>query len=117
MISVYLYWQWFHYTRQSFGISQAYRHKSGGLVDDSAWLGKLIVYIVPLWGIVHRSVQDPGSFLGLELRVIPMPALAETVLAVVAGVAVCWWAATRFIAFRRGRLATALCSSLLTARQ
>lgn len=28
--TIYLYWQWFHYTRQSWGVSQAYRQKSGG---------------------------------------------------------------------------------------
>ena len=32
--TIYLYWQWFHYTRQSWGISQVYRAKSGGLVTD-----------------------------------------------------------------------------------
>ena len=28
--SLYFYWQWFHYSRQSWGISQVYRRKAGG---------------------------------------------------------------------------------------
>ncbi|MFQ5953965.1 MAG: hypothetical protein ACE5JZ_02760 [Kiloniellales bacterium] len=107
LASIYLYWQWFHYTRQSFGIAQAYRRKSNGLVDDPEWLGKLIFYAVPLWGIVHRSAQDPGSFLGLELRVIPVPALLDEVLGLAAAAAVCWWVAGRVLSYRRGRLAVA----------
>ena len=27
IVSIYFYWQWFHYTRQSWGISRAYRGK------------------------------------------------------------------------------------------
>ncbi|NJR71545.1 MAG: alpha/beta fold hydrolase, partial [Synechococcales cyanobacterium CRU_2_2] len=28
IVTLYLYWQWFHYTRQSWGISQVYRRKA-----------------------------------------------------------------------------------------
>jgi hypothetical protein len=34
---------------------------------------------LPLWGIVHRSVQRPETFLGVELRVIPIPPIIEVV--------------------------------------
>ena len=73
LATLYLYWQWYHYTRQSWGISQAYRRKSGGLVTENERLSLLTFYLVPLWGILHRSHQDPGKFLGMELKTLPVP--------------------------------------------
>jgi hypothetical protein len=68
--TVYLYWQWWHYTRQSYGISRIYQRKAG-LPNDL--LSKLIIYALPLWGILHRSYQRPSTFLFVELKVIPVP--------------------------------------------
>ena len=105
--SLYLYWQWFHYTRQSWGVSQVYRRKAGGLVDDGEWASKAVFYAVPIWGILSRSYQDPGVFLGFELRVLPVPELAVDVAEIVAMLALAWWLATRALAWWRGRLAVA----------
>lgn len=101
--SVYLYWQWFHYTRQSWGISQIYRRKSGGLVTEGERLTKVAFYLLPLWGILHRSWQAPEKFLGLELRVIPVPGLLVDVVAVAAIAALALWAFFRARAFWRGQ--------------
>jgi hypothetical protein len=105
--SVYLYWQWFHYTRQSWGVSQVYRRKSGGVVDDGEWFSKLIFWAVPVWGILNRSFQDPGTFLGIELRVLPVPELAVDIAEIAALLALAMWLASRALAWWRGRLAVA----------
>jgi hypothetical protein len=105
--TIYLYWQWFHYTRQSWGISQGYRRKSGGLVTESERLSKLAFYLLPLWGILHRSHQAPAEFLGLELRVLPVPGLLVDVVGAAALVALVWWIAGRLAAWWRGQLAWA----------
>jgi hypothetical protein len=107
LTSIYLYWQWVHYTRQSWRISQDYRRKAGGLVDDGEWASKLVFYAVPVWGILWRSYQDPGVFIGIELRVLPVPELAVDVAEIVAMLALAWWLATRALAWWRGRLAVA----------
>ncbi len=107
LATVYLYWQWFHYTRQSWGVSQVYRRKSDGLVADSALTGKLMIYLVPLWGILYRSHQDPGTFLGVELRVVPVPEWAVQIAGAAALATLAWWAWTRLVAWRQGRLAVA----------
>ncbi len=104
LASLYLYWQWFHYTRQSWGVSQCYRRKAGGLLDESAWVNRLAFYLLPFWGILHRSHQDPGSFLGLELRVLPVPALAVDIAAGLAILAIAYWGVTRLIAWWQGKL-------------
>lgn len=112
LASIYLYWQWFHYTRQSFGIASAYRRK--GAMDGNPWLDKAIFYAVPLWGIAHRSAQDPGIYLGLELRVIPVPAMVDGILGLAAAAALLWWAVSRLVALRQGRLTLAHTAFMLT---
>ena len=105
--SVYLYWQWFHYTRQSWGINQVYRRKSDGLVEDGIWFSKLSFYLLPAWGILYRSWQDPGVFLGLELRVIPVPELLVDAIGFAALASVLAWVYVRVKAWQAGNLAVA----------
>jgi hypothetical protein len=104
LATIYLYWQWFHYTRQSWGISQGYRRKSGGLVTEGERLSKLIFYLLPLWGILDRSHQAPAEFLGLELRTLPVPGLLVDIVGAAALVGLAWWLAGRLVAWWRGQL-------------
>jgi hypothetical protein len=102
--TVYLYWQWFHYTRQSWGISQVYRAKSQGLVDESPLFSKLCFYLVPTWGILYRSWQAPDTFLFSELRVIPTPGWLVDAAGVAALLSVLAWGFTRIRAWQAGHL-------------
>jgi hypothetical protein len=101
--TVYLYWQWFHYTRQSFGVGQVYRRKSGGLAVEDESITKFALYLLPLWGILHRSAQAPETFLGLELRVIPTPDPIVDLVGAAALAALAVWALVRARAFWQGR--------------
>lgn len=105
--SLYLYWQWFHYTRQSFGVAQAYRRKANGLVTEDGVMFQAIFYLLPLWGILHRSTQAPTHFLTMELRVIPVAPLVTDAVGVAALVALTWWAVLKIDALRQGRLPVA----------
>jgi hypothetical protein len=105
--TIYLYWQWFHYTRQSWGISQVYRAKSNGLVNEGPVFAKLCFYLVPLWGILYRSWQAPDTFLFVDLRVIPVPGWLVTVVGFASAVSVMIWCAQRFRMWREGRLPVA----------
>ena len=105
--TTYFYWQWFHYTRQSYGIAQVYRRKSGGLVDEREDMSRLAFYLVPLWGVLHRSAQDPGLFLGLELRVLLVTPLVVDVVGAAALTGLGWWALSRARAWWEGRLPVA----------
>jgi hypothetical protein len=53
-VSLYFYWQWFHYARQSWGVSQVYRRKAGGIGDNLTVMQ--IGTSPPLWGIPDRSI-------------------------------------------------------------
>jgi hypothetical protein len=100
IVTLYLYWQWFHYTRQSWGISRAYARKAGIGGDD--WLTKAAFYLLPLWGILYRSWQAPDKFLGLEVKTLPVPGIAVDIVAVAAIVCAAWWLTLRVRAILRG---------------
>jgi hypothetical protein len=104
LTSVYLYWQWWHYTRQSYGVARIYQRKAGTVQSDDPRLHQLVMYGLPTWGILYRSHQDPGSFLGGPLWVVPVPEIAVTVVAVATILTLGWWLATRVAAWQRGEL-------------
>ncbi len=105
LATLYLYWQWFHYARQSFGISQAFRRKAAGAEILDGWVFQAILYLVPVWGILHRSAQSPATFLGTELRVLPVAPIVADVVGWFALASVVYWAGRTAIAASRGRVA------------
>jgi len=100
--TIYLYWQWFHYTRQSWGIQQAYRAKSSDRVNENPAFIKVVFYLVPLWGILYRSYQYPDKFLGIELWVIPVPYFVVLISGCLAIGSCVIWAYLRIQAHRAG---------------
>ena len=100
--SIYLYWQWFHYTRQSWGIAQAYRRKSGKGITENENLSKMAFYLLPLWGILYRSWQAQDSFLGQALKVIPVPEFLVGMVGVATIVSLTLWAYYRIRDFMAG---------------
>ncbi|CDX36568.1 conserved membrane hypothetical protein [Mesorhizobium plurifarium] len=105
VVSVYFYWQWFHYTRQSWGISRAYRGKERSALYEDGWLDQAIFYALPVLGILFRSYQDPGRFIGMELRVVPVSVAVLGVAAVATGILLAIWVWRRYQAARQDRLA------------
>jgi hypothetical protein len=94
LATTYLYWQWFHYTRQSYGLERAYRRKAGGAaVTGDPRLTRWALYLLPLWGILYRSYQAPATFLGAELKVLPVPLPVVLAVAVLAMLALAGWLA------------------------
>lgn len=105
IVTVYFYWQWFHYTRQSWGISRAYRAKDRDALYEDGAIDQAIFYSIPVLGIVHRSVQGSPSFLGFQLVVLPIPPWLDTVCAALTVSLLAYWAVRRIHAWRSGRLA------------
>ena len=112
--SVYLYWQWFHYARQSWGIAQIYRRKAGQRIAEPEWFSKLVFYLIPVWGILYRSAEQPASFIGLDVRTIPVPHMLVNVVGVCACLALAAWAAMRVRMWLRGELPVAHTLYLVT---
>jgi hypothetical protein len=99
LTTVYLYWQWWHYTRQSYGISRIYQRKA---VLGNDLIYKLVVYALPTWGILHRSYQAPNQFLFTDVKVIPVPMWLVVLAGAVTVVVLAWWLAQTVKAWADG---------------
>lgn len=104
--TLYFYWQWWHTMRQSYGIEKAFRNKAADLVRENSRLAELGMYLMPLWGLLHRH-QGTVSFLSLEIRVLPMPKILVDAVALIAIGYLVWWMADRLVAWQQGRLPVA----------
>ena len=93
------YWQWFHYTRQSYGIARIYQLKAD---PKSKEVDKGIIYGLPLLGILYRSYQNPGTFLGSDLRVLPVPFEVVALLTVLVATWMSVWAVRQYRSIREG---------------
>jgi hypothetical protein len=105
IISTYFYWQWFHYARQSWGISRAYRGKDRDAQYEDGWIDQAVFYALPVLGILYRSYQNPGKFIGLELKTIPIPAELVSLVAAATIALLAYWLFRRVQSLRADRLA------------
>lgn len=102
--TAYFLFQWFHTTRQSWGIAQHYRRAAGGMTWDPPWLSELTLWSIPLVGILRRCQQQPAEFLYMPLPLPRVPGVLVLVAAVAAAVLACVFVVTRVLAWRRGEL-------------
>lgn len=107
LATIYLYWQWFHYARQSWGIARAYERRAGGRLPESPMLFAAIFTSVPLWGILHRSHQSPDRFLLVDVWTVPVPGLVVDIAGAAALVLVAVGIGSRWRAWQRGQLPVA----------
>ncbi len=105
LTSIYFYWQAFHYARQSLGVASAYGRKAPPLADEPVWLLHSVIYLVPLWGVLHRLSERPARFLGAEFFTVPVPPAVVVVAGAMAAASVLLWAAFRLRSATRGELA------------
>lgn len=91
--TTYFYWQFFHYTRQSWGIEEAFRRKAGGQAPTR--LMKAAFWAVPAAGIVWRSSQGWDRFLGLPIKLLPVPEVVGWVALGSAGLVISAWLMTK----------------------
>ena len=71
--TIYLHWQWFHYTRQSEGISKAFGFKTvSAQAGDARW-NRALFYMTPITCLLMLSHRQPAEFLYMELFTLPVP--------------------------------------------
>lgn len=91
LMTVYLYWQWWHYTRQSWGISRAYAAKSRDRLSGNPLIGTIAFWSMPIAGILSVSARAPELFLWTPLWTLPIPAwLAQLAVALAASAVLLW---------------------------
>jgi hypothetical protein len=103
--TVFFYWQWFQGARQGWSVVEAYRRRADRAADlgDHALLTAAF-YMVPAWGILYRCAQAPESFIGLDIRLLPVAWPMVEVVGIAACAAAALWLVERALAWREGRL-------------
>ncbi len=101
----YLYWQWFHYTRQSYGIERIYRRRADHQRAIHDYLTTRSLYLLPLFGILYRSYQGQAEFLGMQVRYLSVPRGVLWVVGALAFVSIAAWAVQQVKAYAERRLA------------
>lgn len=104
IVTVYFFWQWFHYVRQSWGIAQRYRHLAGTMPWDKPRLAELTLWSVPIWGVLNRCHQGSTTFLWMPVWLPPVPLIAVQLAAATSLLLVGGWIYTRWMAWQRGEL-------------
>ena len=90
--AVYFYWQWLHYTRQSYGVERMYGRKAhGGNAPPMDRLTWSVIYVLPFSGLLYRSVQRQDEFLGGDAIWIPVPRQLMLATAAIAAVLTVIW--------------------------
>ena len=104
LATTYFYWQWFHYTRQSYGIARVYQLKAG--LRQTRW-DTLIVYLIPFAGILHRSAGQPEKFIGMRFWAAPVPPMLANFVLGVAIVLSLIWCVQHALGWLKGKVPTA----------
>lgn len=105
LATIYFHWQWYHYTRQSEGISKAYAAKSGRAPLIDARLNRVIFWLLPVAGIVNTSARSHDTFLFMPIETIAYPVSIVTTINIVTATTYLWWLMSHAIAIRTGRVA------------
>ncbi|NQZ14733.1 MAG: hypothetical protein HRT94_07925 [Alphaproteobacteria bacterium] len=108
VVTIYFFWQWYHYTRQAYGISAFYRRKSGKVETLTPQkLDYWIVWAVPVWGIVHRCAQGWDTFLFQPVFLPQVPVWLNIAVGVVTCSALFFWLVTKVFDWAKGNLCLA----------
>lgn len=105
--TIYLYWQWWHYTRQSYGVERIYA-RSGGVHTRPSRLTWHLIYSFPAWAMLERCAMGWGTgdtFLGSEVLWLPVPYWAAHLVGLVVGGVLVAWIIEQVQAWRAGELA------------
>lgn len=105
LMTVYLYWQWWHYTRQSWGISRAYAAKSRDRQPGNRLLGTIAFWSMPIAGILTVSSRSPEQFLWMPLWTLPVPEWLAHAAVALAASAILLWTLDQLRLARRGQAA------------
>lgn len=102
--TIYLHWQWFHYTRQSEGVGKAFGFKTGSAQAGNARLNRALFYLTPLTCLLALSHRQPAEFLYMSLYTVPVPLALVQASAAVTGALFALWLAVQARAVAAGTL-------------
>lgn len=105
--TIYFVWQWFHYTRQVYGINVFYRRKSKKVFQKNSLVNLLPIWSIPIWGMLNRCSQGWEEFLSLAFYLPKVSGLVATIAGYVAVATVILWLGSKIKEYRQGTLSIA----------
>ncbi len=108
LFTLYFVTQTYHVTRQSFGISRAYRRLDPRAIRHD-WLSEVLIYLFPIWGLLHRCATAPDVFYGFPIHLPGVPAALSDATGIVAVITCSVWAYQQVQLAIAGRLNTGHC--------
>lgn len=104
LTTVYIHWQFYHYTRQSWGILRAYERKAQSPVDRFAGFNQFAFYAIPAGFFLVMSGKSTGYFLGSPLFTVPVSQSLSNAILVVCGILFVLWLANSIIRLQKGHI-------------
>lgn len=104
VITTYFFLQWFHYVRQSYGISVFYGTRVPDLPRQNRWALKAVLWCVPIWGVLHRCAQGWDVFLFQDFWMPHVPWSLVSIAAIVSGIIIFLWVVSCLVAWKKGQL-------------
>ncbi|MEM6414829.1 MAG: hypothetical protein AAF720_09275 [Pseudomonadota bacterium] len=114
IVTIYFYWQWWHYTRQSWGVSRIFRGRDPDAIYEDNRLDQAIFYSVPIFGVLSRSSENHSTFIGLEFYSAPVHEYVAVLAGYIALALLAFWVVRRYQAYTEGRLAILHTSYMMT---
>lgn len=102
--SMYLYWQWYHYTRQSEGIAKAYGAKCTDKLFSREPVNRLLFYIVPLCSFTYMISAGPTHFLTIPIFSFTLVPPLRWLLAIICVTAAAVWLIKAFSALKKKQI-------------
>jgi hypothetical protein len=104
IVTIYFFWQWYHYTRQSYGISIYYRRKSNHPVSENPIFSQAALWSIPISGVLYRCSQGWNEFLGLDIWMPSIPIEIVHLSLSISVLLIFYWMTTRVMAWINGTL-------------
>lgn len=107
IVTIYFFWQWYHYTRQAYGISSFYKRKAAVNSTTPVRLELAAIWAVPIWGVLHRCSQQWDLFIFQPFWTPAIPIFISTLAGIIACGVIVAWLITKIIDWSKGELAYA----------
>ena len=79
--TIYLHWQWWHYTRQSEGVSKSISYKTKSKEKGGELFNRIVFYAVPIAAFSLMSARQPEMFLFMSVKTLPIPMFLANLMA------------------------------------
>lgn len=102
--SVYLYWQWYHYSRQSEGIAKSYGFKCADTNFTRSVQNRVLFYLVPLTSFMYMISSGPERFLNIPIFTFTLAEEIRWLLLITSYAAALYWLFSATHALRQKRI-------------